>query len=126
MPTEAEHSQTRTVDAGLHFLDTNADADRWMLQIELFDPHEPFFTHDAYKSRYPHRYGGPAFDWPGYQKVTEPQAQVEHARQEYAALVSMCDRSLGRGCASRWCVVGQVRQPVVQRVHGSSNQKPHS
>jgi arylsulfatase A-like enzyme len=96
MPTEAEHSQTRTVDAGLHFMETNAAADSWMLQIELFDPHEPFFTHDAYKARYPHRYDGPLFDWPGYQKVTEPADQVEHARQEYAALVTMCDHSLGR------------------------------
>lgn len=96
MPTEAEHSQTLTVDAGLHFLDVNAQADRWMLQVELFDPHEPFFTHQNYKDLYPHDYDGPEFDWPGYQKVTEPADQVEHARMEYAALVSMCDRSLGR------------------------------
>ncbi|MDQ4504469.1 sulfatase [Sinomonas sp. ASV322] len=96
MPTEAEHSQTRTVDAGIHFIDTNHAADQWMLQIELFDPHEPFFTHDAYKAMYPHRYDGPEFDWPSYQKVTEPEDQVEHARYEYAALVSMCDKSLGR------------------------------
>ncbi|ALE04878.1 sulfatase [Arthrobacter sp. ERGS1:01] len=96
MPTEAEHSQTLTVDAGLHFVDTNQAADEWMLQIELFDPHEPFFTHDAFKAMYPHDYDGPEFDWPGYQKVTEPADQVEHARLEYAALVSMCDKSLGR------------------------------
>jgi len=97
MPTEAEHSQTLTVDAGLHFLQTNAAADRWLLQIELFDPHEPFFTNnDVYRARYPHDYDGPVFDWPGYQKVAEPRGQVEHARYEYAALVSMCDRSLGR------------------------------
>ncbi|MEU2198765.1 sulfatase [Isoptericola sp. NPDC019482] len=96
MPTEAEHSQTRTFDAGLHFLETNADADRWLLQIETFDPHEPFFTHQKYKDLYPHRYEGPRFDWPEYKKVTEPAGQVDHARREYAALVSMCDRSLGR------------------------------
>ncbi|WP_432536371.1 sulfatase [Kineococcus arenarius] len=96
MPTEAEHSQTLTVDAGLHFMETNVAADSWMLQVELFDPHEPFFTHQPYKDRYPHEYDGPAFDWPGYKKVTEPAGQVEHARNEYAALVTMCDRSLGR------------------------------
>jgi len=96
MPTEAEHSQTLTVDAGLEFIDTNAAADDWMLQIELFDPHEPFFTHQRYKDLYPHEYDGPEFDWPGYQKVTQPAQQVEHARLEYAALVSMCDASLGR------------------------------
>ena len=96
MPTEAEHSQTLTVDAGLHFIDRNVAADRWMVQIELFDPHEPFFTYREYKDRYPHRYDGPQFDWPGYEKVLEPAEQVEHARAQYAALVSMCDRSLGR------------------------------
>ncbi|MDQ0801464.1 sulfatase [Arthrobacter sp. SLBN-112] len=96
MTTEADHSQTKTVDAGLHFIDVNRDADKWMLQIELFDPHEPFFTHDAYKKMYPHQYNGPEFDWPGYQKVSESQDQVDHARYEYAALVSMCDKSLGR------------------------------
>jgi arylsulfatase A-like enzyme len=96
MATEAEHSQTRTVDAGVHFLETNANVDRWLLQIELFDPHEPFFTHQRYKDLYPHDYDGPEFDWPGYEKVVEPPSQVEHARREYAALVSMCDRSLGR------------------------------
>jgi arylsulfatase A-like enzyme len=96
MATEDQHSQTRTVDAGLEFIRTNAGADRWMLQLELFDPHEPFFTHSKYKDLYPHEYDGPEFDWPGYQKVSEPDAQVEHARREYAALVSMCDASLGR------------------------------
>lgn len=96
MPTEAEHPQTRTVDAGIEFIETNSEADAWMLQLELFDPHEPFFTHDSYKGKYPHKYTGPEFDWPGYQKVAEPEEQVEHARYEYAALVSMCDKSLGR------------------------------
>ncbi|QUH04169.1 sulfatase [Saccharopolyspora erythraea] len=96
MPTEAEHSQTRTVDAGVEFIDTNAAADNWLLQLELFDPHEPFFTHQHYKDRYPHDYDGPEFDWPAYRKVTEARQQVDHARCEYAALVSMCDRSLGR------------------------------
>lgn len=96
MVTEEDHSQTKTVDAGLHFIEVNRDADNWMLQIELFDPHEPFFTHEPYKAMYPHEYDGPEFDWPGYQKVSESKDQVDHARYEYAALVSMCDKSLGR------------------------------
>ena len=96
MRTEAEHSQTRTVDAGLEFIAANAGADRWMLQIELFDPHEPFFAPDAYRAGYLHDSDGPALDWPGYRKVTEPEPRVEQTRREYAALVSMCDHSLGR------------------------------
>ncbi len=96
MQTEDQHSQTRTVDAGIEFLETNVGADRWMLQIELFDPHEPFFVHQRFKDRYPSDYTGPAMDWPDYSKVVEPEDQVEHIRREYAALVSMCDHSLGR------------------------------
>ncbi|QPZ38381.1 sulfatase [Paramicrobacterium chengjingii] len=93
---EAEHPQTKTFDAGLHFIESNLEADRWFVQIECFDPHEPFFSYDEYKQLYPHKYDGPECDWPPYAKVTEPDDQVEHARAEYKALVSMCDRSLGR------------------------------
>nr|WP_202420739.1 sulfatase [Actinomadura rayongensis] len=97
MPTEAEHSQTLTVDAGVHFIDTNAAADRWLVQIEMFDPHEPFFTNnDEYRKKYADDYPEPRFDWPPYAKTVEPADTVRHARNEYAALVSMCDRSLGR------------------------------
>ncbi len=101
MPTEAEHAQTLTFDAGLDFLATNVDSDGWFLQLETFDPHEPFFSHQHYQDLYPDDYdpaehGGRDFDWPPYQKVTEDAASVEHARNRYAALVTMCDRSLGR------------------------------
>ena len=98
MPTEAEHNQTRTVDAGLHFLETNVAADNWMLQIELFDPHEPFFVHDHFKQLYGELADPEAdgFDWPAYRKVSESPAMVEAARRSYAALVTMCDKSLGR------------------------------
>jgi len=96
MPTEAEHAQTKTFDAGCEFIQTNADADNWMVQIETFDPHEPFFTHQHYKDLYPHDYDGPQFDWPAYERVTQDQQTVDHVRNEYAALVTMCDRSLGR------------------------------
>jgi len=97
MPTEAEHSQTLTFDAGVEFIRTNERAEApWFVQIEAFDPHEPFFTHDTYKSLYPHDYDGPVLDWPGYQRVTDAPATVEHVRDEYRALLSMCDHSLGR------------------------------
>ncbi|RII14813.1 Choline-sulfatase [Streptomyces sp. YIM 130001] len=96
METEDKHPQTLTFDAGIEFLRTNRSADNWFVQIETFDPHEPFFSHKQYKDLYPHDYDGPHFDWPDYGKVTETDAQACHARREYAALVSMCDHSLGR------------------------------
>ncbi|MCX4547658.1 sulfatase [Streptomyces sp. NBC_01387] len=96
MATEDRHPQTLTFDAGLDFVRTNQDADRWFVQIETFDPHEPFFSHQQYKDLYPHDYEGPHFDWPDYKRVVETDGQVEHARFEYGALLSMCDHSLGR------------------------------
>ncbi|MGW6208682.1 sulfatase [Streptomyces sp. NPDC055089] len=96
LDTEAKQPQTLTFDAGLEFLRTNHTEDNWFVQIETFDPHEPFFTQDHYKDLYPHDYDGPHFDWPDYNRVTETKDQVSHARYEYAALLSMCDHSLGR------------------------------
>ncbi|MFE6856649.1 sulfatase, partial [Streptomyces sp. NPDC057674] len=96
MATEDRHPQTLTFDAGLEFIRTNHAEDRWFVQIETFDPHEPFFSHQRYKDLYPHAYDGPHFDWPDYKRVVETDEQVAHAGFEYAALLSMCDHSLGR------------------------------
>ncbi|MBN9189683.1 sulfatase-like hydrolase/transferase [Microbacterium sp.] len=97
MSDEADHSQTRTFDAGLQFLHVNHDADRWMLQIECFDPHEPFFTYDDYRALNGEpAQSGPIFDWPSYRRVIESRSEADAARQNYTALLSMCDRSLGR------------------------------
>ncbi|WP_284740464.1 sulfatase [Amycolatopsis sp. RTGN1] len=93
---EADHPQTRTFDAGLHFLDVNHGEDGWFLQIETFDPHEPFFSYPRWHDLYPEDYEGPELDWPDYAQVLETPEQVTHVRNRYAALLSMCDRSLGR------------------------------
>lgn len=96
MPSPSEQSQTITFNLGLEFIQTNAQADNWFLQIESFDPHEPYFTHQPYKDIYPHHYDGPHFDWPPYDRTTQQPEQVEHIRFEYASLLSMCDEQLGR------------------------------
>ena len=50
MPTEADQPQSKTFALGLEFLQANHDADNWFLQIETFDPHEPFFTQQQYRT----------------------------------------------------------------------------
>lgn len=96
MRTEEEHAQSRTFANGLAFLDANHGEDGWLLQIEAFDPHEPFFVPEAYRSMYPHAHDGLAFDWVRPGRVTETPEQVNHLRHEYAALVTMCDAHLGQ------------------------------
>ncbi len=96
MDSEEKQSQTRCFQDGLEFLETNHRENNWFLQIETFDPHEPFYTQQHYKNLYPHDYHGPQFDWPDYKKVTESPEAVEHVRYEYTALLSMCDANLGK------------------------------
>lgn len=97
MAEEPQHSQALTFEYGLDFIRSRAGQDRWFVQIETFDPHEPFFTYEKYKTLYPHKYDGPLFDWPPYQPTDGySREQIEHARYEYAALLSMCDAYLGK------------------------------
>jgi len=95
MKNEEDMPQAKTFHAGVEFLRENAGEDNWMLQIETFDPHEPYFSHRKYKDLYPEDYKGPEFTWPSYRKVNETQEQVEHCRHEYKASLSMCDAYLG-------------------------------
>ena len=88
--------QHRTFSSGLDFIERNRHSDRWYLQIETFDPHEPFFTQQEFQELYPHEYDGPPFDWPPYREVREDEQMVSHIRYLYAALVSFCDQQLGR------------------------------
>lgn len=94
---QADHPQTRTVDAGLEFMATNRDEQDWLLQIECFDPHEPFFSYAEHQRLYgldPE--DERRTDWPDYKKADEDEETTARVRAEYSALLSMCDDSLGR------------------------------
>ena len=96
MQIEEEQPQAKTFEMGMKFIRKNHTEDRWFLQIETFDPHEPYYTVQKYKDFYPHIYEGPDFDWPPYRRVQEDRATVDHIKYQYAALLSMCDEYLGK------------------------------
>ena len=93
---EADWPQARTFRGGCQFLRTNHAADNWLLQIETFDPHEPYYVPQKYVDMYEHVWNGPIYDWPPYARVKEDEAAVRHLRVLNAALVSMCDAHLGK------------------------------
>lgn len=96
MDTEEKTSQAVTFHYGLEFIERNHEEDNWFLQIETFDPHEPFYTLKPDKALYPHTFvGDEEADWPPYAPVMEDDNTVQHVRYEYAALLSKCDRYLG-------------------------------
>lgn len=82
--------------AALEFLQTNAAADNWLLHLECFDPHEPFFAAARFRDGLPTNYRGPVLDWPRYgQPGYAPEEEAE-LRANYLALLAMCDEYLGR------------------------------
>ncbi|MFT8349655.1 sulfatase [Clostridium saccharoperbutylacetonicum] len=97
MDAEDKMSQAVTFKNGLEFIKTNHEEDNWFLQIETFDPHEPFFAAQRFRDLYPDAdYDEADFDWPPYAPVNESEAVVKHGKKRYAALLSMCDCYLGQ------------------------------
>lgn len=94
MQTTGYHPQRSTIAAGLDFIDANRDKQDWFLQIECFDPHEPFFADAEFRDTAADE--GEIFDWPDYRPVLEDNEKVEALRDRYRELLAMCDQSLGR------------------------------
>ncbi len=86
----------QTFDDGLDFIQRNSAYDNWFVQIETFDPHEPFCSPSSYQQKWM----GDAYDelpdWPSYGKVREDEETVENIRKKYYSLMEFCDRNLGR------------------------------
>ncbi len=100
--TEDQWPQVQTFNNGMDYIRRNAGDQNWFVQIETFDPHEPFYSHPRYKDVYNTEHydqwrliGGALWDWPGYEQVKQTPELVEHMRYEYASLLEMCDRRLG-------------------------------
>jgi arylsulfatase A-like enzyme len=93
---EEEYSGPRTAMAAVEWLEANRKADDWFLQVEIFDPHEPFTCPDAYRAMYGDTWDGPLFDWPDYAIVRESPEAVEHIRNCYAGLLTMTDHWVGK------------------------------
>ena len=94
MTREEDMPMPKTFSAGLEFLERNHAEDQWYLQLETFDPHEPYFLPEKYLEMYNidlSEYN----DWPPYSPADDP-AQTETYRKLNAALVNMCDDYLGK------------------------------
>lgn len=93
---EKDMPQAVTFKNGIDFIKANSGQDNWFLQIETFDPHEPFLAPARFRELYPDDYDGIEFDWPPYGPVMEDEATVAHGKNRYGALLSMCDHYLGK------------------------------
>ncbi|WP_434665553.1 sulfatase [Klebsiella sp. B345] len=96
MQNEEDHHLARTIGKGLEFLETNHASDNWFLQLECFDPHEPFFVPEKYLKMYgiddPSQFDG----WPPYYFVTENDERKSLIQKYYMALLTMVDAYVGK------------------------------
>jgi arylsulfatase A-like enzyme len=90
---EDSHPQTLTFDAGIEFIAANHEEDRWFVQIEAFDPHEPFTASKRFQRD--RADGTEPADWPVYRRVVESDVDAGFVTT-YRELLRQCDASLGR------------------------------
>lgn len=93
---EADWPTAKCFADAFDFLETNKAADNWMLQIECFDPHEPFHAPERYRDAYRTDADTKILDWPVYEKVTNSAEEIAEIRGNYAALTAMCDAWFGK------------------------------
>ena len=93
---EADFPCVKCFDAAFEYLDLNRTAQDWFLQLECFDPHEPFHAPKRFRDAYTTDYQGPVLDWPRYGRVEQDRLAVKEIQANYAALVAMCDHYFGR------------------------------
>ena len=96
MINEEDYCTPQVFSFAEDFLKKNKDEDNWLLQIECFDPHEPFHSPKRFRNLYPTDYNGPILDWPVYERVKETPEEISEIRANYASLVTMVDEYFGK------------------------------
>lgn len=96
MKSEDDFPTAKCFARAFDYLSLNQDSDDWFLQLECFDPHEPFTAPERFRAAYQSGYSGKILDWPLYEKVTNSSEEIAEIRGNYAALVAMCDEYFGR------------------------------
>jgi arylsulfatase A-like enzyme len=93
---EADFPTVKVSELAVEFLETNKGADNWLLQVEYFDPHEPFVAPARFREGLETGYEGPTLDWPRYRRVCESAEEVAEIRANYLASIRMVDHYLGK------------------------------
>ncbi|MFK7891115.1 MAG: sulfatase [Granulosicoccus sp.] len=96
MRTEDQYPTAKCFERAFDFLERNKDSDDWFLQLECFDPHEPFTAPPRFREAFKTGYSGKILDWPLYEKVSNSKEEIAEIRANYAALVAMCDEYFGK------------------------------
>ena len=97
---DTEYPTPVVLQRAAEWLETNKDADNFMLWTECFDPHEPFDVPqkyiDMYKEEDGDDYEGQPLYWPNYKENTFDEQETRHLKTLYKASITMMDAYLGK------------------------------
>lgn len=95
---EADYPQVQCINSAIEFLNDHADVENWYLQLECFDPHEPFSVPDRFKDVIDPELKKHDFDWPVYANVRniDELMKIDIWYKNYQALLLMLDEGIGK------------------------------
>ena len=106
---ESDFTPARTMNSAARWLRENYGKQKFFLQIESFDVHEPFYVPEPYSSMYGKGINRDRFTlWPPYQDpddlarfmATTSEDELSFIRAQYAGKLSLLDRWLGEVLAT--------------------------
>lgn len=92
--SEDDFPLVRTIKKGIEFIEDNKDADDWFLQIECFDPHEPFHVSNEFLNQL--KDSGAFHGWPPYGIDNIDKTMSQSVKNYYEALILMIDKYVGK------------------------------
>ena len=98
---ESDFFAPRVMQSVADWLERNQKSERFFLQVDSFDVHEPFHVPEPYRSMYTDDDYRKYSPWPIYGRVDEgksqlPPNEVEWVRAQFAGKLTMVDRWLGQ------------------------------
>jgi arylsulfatase A-like enzyme len=95
---EEEYPVARSIKASIEWLETNANLDKFMLWVDMWDPHEPFDPPDNDWNLYKNpEYTGDRIIYPVYGRSNYmTQQELESVQALYAGKVTLVDRWVGK------------------------------
>lgn len=102
--TEEDWPSVQTFTRAAQWLDENAGVENFLLWIESFDPHEPHYVPEPYRSMYTDSDGKDYTCWPPYQRQEDrvrffretSMDELAWIRAQYQGKLTMADRALGK------------------------------
>ncbi len=91
-----DYPTIKTFNSAINYLEQNYQKDDFVLQIEGFDPHEPFYTPQEFLDLYELNELPEMYISPTYGKCIDTPEQLNHLKKRYQANLSFADYALGK------------------------------